>query len=199
MEKIKLEILGLSSGHSQKGTYTLIMGEENGSVKLPIVIGAFEAQAIALVIEGIKPQRPLTHDLFKNVFDEFNLSLKEVRIETLLEGVFYAKLICESENVNCELDARSSDAIALAVRFNCPIYTTKNIMDEAGIILDHQEDDEIPERPEIETILPSSPKKESFDHFDIEELEKMLEDAIQIEDYDKAAVIRDEITKRRKN
>ena len=199
MEKIKLEILGLSSGHSQKGTYTLIMGEENGSVKLPIVIGAFEAQAIALVIEGIKPQRPLTHDLFKNVFDQFKLTLKEVFIETLLEGVFYAKLKCSNENGEYELDARSSDAIALAVRFNCPIYTSKKIMDEAGIILDHQDEDEIPERPEIESITPREPKKENFDHLDIEELEKILEDAIQIEDYDRAAVIRDEITRRRNN
>jgi bifunctional DNase/RNase len=197
MEKIKLEILGLSSGHSQKGTYTLIMGVENGTVKLPIVIGAFEAQAIALVIEGIKPQRPLTHDLFKNIFDQFQLTLKEVNIESLLEGVFYAKLLCSNDNGDCELDARSSDAIALAVRFNCPIYTSKKIMDEAGIILDHQEDDETPERPEIETVTPSGPKKEIFDHLSIDELEKILEDAIQVEDYDKAAVIRDEITRRR--
>lgn len=199
MEKIKLEILGLSSGHSQKGTYTLIMGEDTGNIKLPIVIGAFEAQAIALIIEGIKPQRPLTHDLFKNVFDQFQLTLKEVNIETLLEGVFYAKLVCSNEQGECELDARSSDAIALAVRFNCPIYTTKKIMEEAGIVLDQNEDEEIPERPEKDTITPSEPKKETFDHLDIEELEKMLEDAIQVEDYDKAAVIRDEITKRRNN
>lgn len=199
MEFVKLEIIGLTSGNSQKGTYTLIMAEENDQVKLPIVIGAFEAQAIALVLENVKPQRPLTHDLFKLIFDSFSLELEEVRIDRLEEGVFFAQLICRSGDQVEYIDARSSDAIALAIRFNVPIYTTREILNEAGIVLEEQEDEQ-PERPEIPPPpLINQPLTNEWDAFDLEELERMLEDAIQIEDYDRAAIIRDEITKRRKN
>lgn len=197
MEFVKLEILGLSSGHSQKGTYTLIMGVESGNTKLPIVIGAYEAQSIAVVMEKIKPQRPLTHDLFIDVFEQFELELEEVRIDKLEEGVFFAKLWCSSAEKKVVIDARSSDAIALAIRFNCPVYTTKDILNEAGIVMEDLED-EGPERPEYEPDYPTAEVNE-WDKFDLDELEKMLEEAIQVEDYDKAAVIRDEISKRRKN
>ncbi len=197
MELVKLEIFGLSAGHSQKGTYTLIMGVEDGHIKLPIVIGAYEAQSIAVVMENIKPQRPLTHDLFKDIFDQFKLELEEVRIDKLEEGVFFAKLWCSSDDHKVVIDARSSDAIALAIRFNCPVYTTKEILNDAGIVMEEL-DEEGPERPDYEPDYATSELNE-WDKFDLDELEKMLDEAIQVEDYDKAAIIRDEISKRRKN
>lgn len=196
MNRIRVEILGMSSGYSQKGTYTLIMGEPGGEIKLPIVIGAFEAQSIALVIENIVPQRPLTHDLFKSVFEAAGIELLEVFIHQLIAGVFYSKIICLKDGKQFEIDARSSDAIALAIRFNSPIFVDSKIMDEAGILID-EKDDEEPERPEKEQ--PKVEKKDSLSHHDLHELEKMLEDAIQVEDYDKAALIRDEIARRRSN
>lgn len=199
MEKVALEIVGLTTGHAQKGSYTLILGEVGGEVKLPVVIGGFEAQAIALEIEKIKPQRPMTHDLFRNFAREFDIEITEVLIENLLEGVFYAKLICVSQGKVQQIDARTSDAIALAVRFQCPIYTYRNILEQAGIELG-DEDQEIPERAEIEDeFLEDIIEENSIEHMDMDDLERMLEEAIQVEDYDKAALIRDEINRRRKS
>lgn len=199
MEKVALEIVGLTTGHAQKGSYTLILGEIDGSTKLPVVIGGFEAQAIALEIEKIKPQRPMTHDLFRNFAAEFSIEVSEIRIDHLLEGVFYAKLICEKDGELKEIDARTSDAIALAVRFQCPIYTYRNILDQAGVDLT-DEDTDIPERAEIEDeFLEDIMEEESIEQMDMTELERLLEEAIQVEDYDKAAIIRDEISRRRRS
>lgn len=199
MEKVALEIVGLTTGHAQKGSYTLILGEVGGEVKLPVVIGGFEAQAIALEIEKIKPQRPMTHDLFRNFAREFEIEITEVLIENLLEGVFYAKLVCVHHGKVVQMDARTSDAIALAVRFQCPIFTYRNILEQAGIELG-DEDNEIPERAEIEDeFLEDIIEENSIEHMDMDDLERMLEEAIQVEDYDKAALIRDEINRRRKS
>lgn len=194
-----MEIVGLTTGHAQKGSYTLILGEVNGSIKLPVVIGGFEAQAIALEIEKIKPQRPMTHDLFRNFAIDFGVEVIEIKIDKLLDGVFYAKLICEKDGLVKEIDARTSDAIALAVRFQCPIFTSSDILEQAGVELSEEETD-IPERAEIEDeFLEDLMEEESIEQLDMSELERMLEEAIQVEDYDKAALIRDEIKRRRKS
>lgn len=196
-EKIQLNILGLTTGHSQRNSYTLILGEEHGELKLPVVIGSYEAQSIALVIEGLTPQRPLTHDLMFDTLFKFGIELKEVVIDQLKEGVFYAKLITEQNGEEFAIDSRTSDAIALALRAKCPIYTFKNIMDDAGVIYD-EEESEIDQPEHIQ----EPPTKEKFsisnayESMSIEELNAELEKAIQIEDYDKAAIIRDEINSR---
>ncbi|MFY0643236.1 MAG: bifunctional nuclease family protein [Bacteroidia bacterium] len=193
-DKIELHIVGLTTGHSQKNSYTLILGETDGDLKLPVVIGSYEAQSIALVIEEIKPHRPLTHDLMQSMLESFSIELKEVIIYKLVEGVFYAKLICEQGGKEIEIDSRTSDAIAMALRSKCSIYTYSNIMEDAGIVLESSEIDEPDRQPEIE------PKEKSqhsdFSGMSMEQLEKELDRAIQIEDYDKAALIRDEINTR---
>ncbi len=193
-EKIQLNIIGLTTGHSQKNSYTLILGEVDGELKLPVVIGSYEAQSIALVIEGLKPQRPLTHDLMHDAFSKYEILLQEVIIDNLKEGVFYAKLITEQNGIVNELDSRTSDAIALALRANCPIYTYKNILDDAGIIYeketqDHDQPEHIKE-PKVKS------SKNDLQSLSLNELNKELEKAIQIEDYDRAALIRDEINSR---
>ena len=194
-EKIELNIVGLTSGHSQKNSYTLILGAENGELKLPVVIGSYEAQSIALVIEGLTPQRPLTHDLMFDTFTKYGISLKEVVIDQLKEGVFYAKLITEQNGVEFAVDSRTSDAIALALRAKCSIYTFKNIMDDAGIIYDDEETDlDEPEHIHEEKEKASSPN--SLSGLSLNELNQELDKAIQVEDYDKAAIIRDEINSR---
>src|SRR3954466_11538491 len=136
MKKIKLEIIGLSYSQTQSGAYALVLGEDKGKRRLPIIIGAFEAQAIAIELENMTPSRPLTHDLFKSLAQSFNIEIEEVIIFNLLEGVFYAKLVCHNGSKKMEIDARTSDAIAIAVRFGCPIYTYEFIMSSAGIVLD---------------------------------------------------------------
>lgn len=201
MDKVKLEIVGLTTGQSQKSSYTLILGEVEGQMKLPIVIGAFEAQSIALVMEGIRPQRPLTHDLFKSFADQFEVSIEEVFINNLIEGVFYAKLICTSKDGDVvEIDSRTSDAIALALRFKCPIYTNREILNNAGIILEDEDISEEPERPQsdIEPVSPGGDDDE-FSALSLDELRTLLDEAIQVEDYDRAALIRDEINNRQRN
>lgn len=191
-EKIQLNIIGLTTGHSQKNSYTLILGEIDGDLKLPVVIGSYEAQSIALVIENIKPHRPLTHDLMSDAFEKFKIDLNEVIIYKLVEGVFYAKLMCTQNDKEVEIDSRTSDAIALALRVKCPIYTYKNIMEDAGIVLETAEADE-PERPEE---IKEKPVQAGFSSMSLDELQKELDRAIQIEDYDLAAMIRDEINSR---
>src|SRR3972149_11519930 len=138
VKKVKLEIVGLSYSQTQTGAYALVLGESKGKRRLPIIIGGFEAQAIAIQLEKMTPSRPLTHDLFKNFADTFNIKLKEVVIYNLVEGIFYAKLICDDHEKEIEIDARTSDAIALAVRFDCPIFTYEFILSAAGIILEDQ-------------------------------------------------------------
>ena len=193
-DKIQLNIIGLTTGHSQKNSYTLILGEVEGDLKLPVVIGSYEAQSIALVIEGLKPQRPLTHDLMFDLIEKYGIVLKEVIIDNLVEGVFYAKLITEKDGVAFDIDSRTSDAIALALRANCPIYTYKNILDDAGIIYEKEVSE--PEAPQHKKEIKHKSSKNDLSALSLEQLNLELEKAIQIEDYDKAALIRDEINKR---
>ncbi|MES2560774.1 MAG: bifunctional nuclease family protein [Bacteroidota bacterium] len=193
MSRIKLNIIGLSSGQSN-GSYTLILGEDKGRRKLPIIIGSFEAQAIAIEIEKIVPFRPMTHDLFVAFCKTFNIQIVEVEIYNLIDGVFHAKLMCEVDGESREIDARTSDSIALAVRFKCPIYTYEDIMESAGVVFNDDMDDIISE-PEQETV-PGKPVNDLATKSK-DQLEKLLEDALTDEDYDKAAIIRDELNKRK--
>ncbi len=194
MNKIKLEVVGLSSGQSS-GSYTLILSETSGKRKLPIVIGSFEAQAIAIEIEKIVPFRPMTHDLFVNIFREFNIDLMEVLIYNLQEGVFHARLICEYMGQIKELDARTSDSIALAVRFKCPIYTYDYIMEEAGVILS----DEMVNPEMEETPAPIAKSENDISSQSMEQLQQNLDQALSMEDYVLAAKIRDEMEQRNKS
>lgn len=201
MQKIRLEIVGLTSGQTH-GSYTLILGETQGDRKLPIIIGSFEAQAIAIEIEKIVPFRPMTHDLFISFCRTFNIEVEEVVIYNLIEGVFYSKIICKMGNERHEIDARTSDAIALAVRFNCPVTTFEHIMEMAGINLQgDEEDEEGPARPasppQEEPVLKRAPGQNDYSNYTMSELESMLEEAEEVEDYERAARIRDEIRKRR--
>jgi bifunctional DNase/RNase len=191
-DRIKLNIIGLTSSHSQRNSYTLILGEENGELKLPIVIGGYEAQSIALVIEGLKPQRPLTHDLISNFFSQFGIILKEVIINKLEEGVFFSTLVTEKDDKIQNIDARTSDAIALALRMKCPIYTYKSILNDAGI--QYEENDiEGEEKEEIIEDENTPVVSSDLNQLSLKELEAELEKAIKIEDYVRAALLRDEI------
>jgi bifunctional DNase/RNase len=194
MNKIELEIAGLSYSQTQSGAYALVLAEKGGKRQLPIIIGGFEAQAIAIELEKMTPTRPLTHDLFKNFAEAFAIVVKEVVIYNLTEGIFFSKLICEKDGEISEIDARTSDAIAIGVRFNCPIYTFENILSSAGIMLNEEleqsaDDDEF--LSEEEEIQP-----EGLAQFSYEELEQQLDEAIENEDYELASRIRDEINKR---
>ena len=193
MEKVKLEIVGLSYSQTQSGAYALVLAETGGKRSLPIIIGGFEAQAIAIELEKMTPTRPLTHDLFKSFAQSFQIEVVEVIIYNLVEGVFYAKLICSKDEKISEIDARTSDAIALGVRFKCPIYTYENILASAGILLD--------ENAELQQDSPSSevsttPSEKFANTYNVEELEQQLLDAIENEDYELASRLRDEINKR---
>ncbi len=193
MEKVKLEIVGLSYSQTQSGAYALVLAETGGKRSLPIIIGGFEAQAIAIELEKMTPTRPLTHDLFKSFAQSFQIEVVEVIIYNLVEGVFYAKLICSKDGKFSEIDARTSDAIALGVRFKCPIYTYENILASAGILLD--------ENAELQQDTPSSevsttPSEKPVTTYNVEELEQQLQDAIENEDYELASRLRDEINKR---
>lgn len=199
MDKIKLDIVGLSSGQTS-GSYTLILGEENGKRKLPVIIGNFEAQAIAVEIEKIVPFRPMTHDLFVSFSHIFNIDMVEALIYNLHEGVFYAKLICVQNGKTYEIDSRTSDAIALAVRFKCPIYTYDNILESAGIVLEEEDDDDIEQPGAPAHVIEKNPgasKDDDLSSHSLSELDELLEKALQIEDYHNAARIRDEINKRK--
>lgn len=197
MKKVKLEIVGLSYSQTQTGAYALVLGEAKGKRRLPIIIGGFEAQAIAIELEKMTPSRPLTHDLFKSFAKGFNIEITEVIIYNLVEGIFYAKLITHDGGKEVEIDARTSDAIALAVRFNCPINTYEFILSQAGIILDDEalaaandnvESEELVEIDDTDFIKKST-----------EELKQMLEAALNDEDYEKASHIRDELNNRKKS
>jgi uncharacterized protein len=193
MEKIQLQILGISSGHTST-SYTLILEEMNGARKLPVIIGAFEAQAIAIEIEKIVPVRPMTHDLIKAFAESFHITIKEVLIHKLQEGVFYASIICTNGKEVQQIDARTSDAIAVALRFKCPIYTYEPIMQEAGIILNDLEGEPRPvTEPGAETKARS---KDDLTTFTSEELDNALQEALDFENYILAAKIRDEMKKR---
>jgi bifunctional DNase/RNase len=204
VEKIKLEIIGLSSSHSsQSGSFALVLGEITGNRRLPIIIGMFEAQAIAIEIEKIKPNRPMTHDLFKSFGHSFDFTIVEIIISDLKEGVFFAKIVCENQDKRVEIDARPSDAIAIGLRFNAPIYTYETILEEAGIILTEESEDEATPIRQDETTEKPSPekskkKKETLSLKDnsYEKLSEMLEKALAEEDYETAAKIRDEMNRR---
>lgn len=196
MEKIKLEIIGLSYSQTQSGAYALVLSEANGLRRLPIIIGGFEAQAIAIELENMKPSRPLTHDLVKNFAESFSIQLKEVIIHSLKEGVFYSKLICEGNGKEVEIDARTSDAIALAVRFKCPVYTYESIISSAGIRLDQEQEQEQEETLELETTEKEPEKQDVLSQLSVQELEKRLEMAVGQENYELASKIRDEINRR---
>ena len=198
MDKIELDIVGLSYSQTQSGAYALVLAEKEGKRRLPIIIGGFEAQAIAIELENMTPSRPLTHDLFKSFAESFSISLKEVIIYNLVEGIFYAKLICEQEGEQVEIDTRTSDAIALAVRFDCPIYTYEFILSSAGIILENGDQDDIPSTQETEDLVTEGkPKKKGYKDLSIQELEKLLDEAINNENYEEASKIRDEINRRK--
>jgi len=193
VSKIRLEILGLSSSQAQSGSFALVLGEKNGSRRLPIIIGMFEAQAIAIEIERITPNRPMTHDLFRSMAEAFEIRVIEVVISDLREGVFYAKLVCVSEDRKVEIDARPSDAIAVALRFNAPVYTFENVLTEAGIILTDEDEEEDEEN--LEEVTPTH-RPESLKDYSTEQLQTLLTEALDNEDYEKAAKIRDELGKR---
>lgn len=197
MEKIQLDIVGLSYSQTQSGAYALVLGETNGRRRLPVIIGGFEAQAIAIEIEKMTPSRPLTHDLFKSLATTFNIEIQEVLIYNLVDGIFFAKLICDNGEKTVEIDARTSDAIALAVRFNCPIYTYEFILSSAGIII---EGDDFVFLENIDSSPENIGKKESpasYASFSEKELQEKLQQALSDEAYEKAAKIRDEIVKRK--
>ena len=193
MKKIELEIVALSHSITQTHSYAVVLGEINGLRRLPIVIGGFEAQAIAVALERMQPSRPLTHDLMKNFMHAFNVELMEIIINDLQEGIFYSKLVCVNEHDTVEIDSRTSDALALAVRFGCPIYTYENILENAGILME----DESKKKSEIPVQEPSAAAGKDLHKMTLEELEKLLSEVLEQEDYIRAIEIRDEINKRK--
>lgn len=207
MGKVKLNVLGISYSQTQSGAYALVLSEEEGNRRIPIIVGGFEAQAIAIELEGLTPPRPLTHDLFKNFSDAYGIRIIEVNIHKLEEGVFFASIMCDNGGSSITLDARTSDAIALALRFSCPIYTTDDIVEKAGIVLDFEKgtgmgEEEAGDMPESmlemqETPLENTPKTD-LSESSMEDLKAMLSEAVSKEDYEKASEIRDEINRRSK-
>ena len=197
MKKIELEIIAISHSITQSQSYAVVLGEVNGSRRLPIVIGGFEAQAIAVALEKMNPSRPLTHDLMKNFLIAFGIDLHEVIINDLQEGVFYSKLVCSNEHDTIEIDSRTSDAIAMAVRFGCPIYTFENILQNAGILL--EETEESKKKKSGEESLEEEIKKtgnEDLKQMTLEELTHLLNEVLESEDYLRAIAIRDEMNSR---
>lgn len=190
VKKIRLKILGLSYSQDQSGAYALVLAEIDGNRRIPIIIGAVEAQAIAINLEGLKPPRPLTHDLFTTVLSTFDIQLTEVFINAFEEGIFYAQMKMTNEKGSFSVDSRTSDAIALALRCNCPIFTTEEVMTQTGILIDFEDADE-------ESIMEDETDEHSlYDEFTLDELNEMLNKAIQDEEYEKASILRDEIGKR---
>lgn len=194
MKKIELEIVALSHSVSHSHNYAVVLGEVHGSRRLPIVIGAFEAQAIAVAMERMAPNRPLTHDLFKNTLQTFGIELKEIIINNLLDGIFYSKMVCVRDGESFEVDSRTSDALAMAVRYECPIYTYEFILEVAGVVLEESEP--------VEEPAPKKKAKKSIDNalsqYSYLELSTMLEEVLANENYERAAEIRDELNKRDK-
>lgn len=192
MEKVELKFLRITYSHTHAGAYALILAEMVGDRRLPIIIGGVEAQAIAIQVENIRPARPLTHDLFKNMCDQLDISLKEVVINDLVEGIFHAKLVLDQNGTEVEVDARSSDAIALALRFACPIHTYEFILAAAGLKMEDGD-----EGQETETTGPGDPpEKKNIQAASPEELHELLQEAIEQEDYERASKLRDELKRR---
>jgi uncharacterized protein len=198
MKKIELDIVALSHSVTQSHNYAVVLGEKQGKRRLPIVIGGFEAQAIAVAMERMTPNRPLTHDLFRKTLQTFDIELKEVLINNLLDGIFYSRLICEQKGEVVEIDSRTSDALALAVRFKCPIYTFEFILEAAGVVL--EEEGEATEKPPVGEVEDTvSDEEKSLDQYKPEALEKLLQEALAREDYERAAELRDELNRRKGN
>lgn len=202
MSKIRLNVLGISYSQTQTGAYALVLAEEGGKRRIPIIVGGFEAQAIAIQLEGLKPPRPLTHDLFYNFARTFEIDILEVTIHKLEEGVFHSKLTCYDGNKKVEIDTRTSDAIALALRFKCPIFTTPEIIERAGIVLDFEQEsddyeEQTPESKDIETEDDLS--ENNISGMNDHDLNQLLQKAIKDEDYERASMIRDELHRRQGN
>jgi len=197
MNKVRLEIVGLSYSQTQSGAYALVLGESEGTRRLPIIIGGFEAQAIAIELEKMTPSRPLTHDLFKTFFETFEIEITEVLIYKLVEGIFYAKLICTDGTKEVEIDARTSDAIALAVRFNCPIYAYEFILKSAGVVLDDLMSKTETPLSLSEEEVESPTAQTGYKAKSTEELKNLLNSAIVDEQYELASKIRDELNNRK--
>ncbi|MGE9314349.1 bifunctional nuclease family protein [Niabella sp. CJ426] len=197
MKKIELEVVALSHSITQTHSYAVVLGEVNGLRRLPIVIGGFEAQAIAVALEKMNPSRPLTHDLMKNFMTAFSIDLHEIIISDLQEGIFFSKLVCSSDHDTIEIDSRTSDAIALAVRFGCPIYTYENILSNAGIVMD--EKNQAPAAESVEAIGATVTESADDDlkSMSVEELNKLLNEVLESEDYMRAIAIRDELNSRK--
>lgn len=192
MLKIKLNVLGLSVSQTQTGAYALVLSEENGDRRIPIIIGPVEAQSIAIQLEGLHPPRPLTHDLFKNIAHSFGIDLIEVIIYKLEEGIFYSELVCEQNGTRIAVDSRTSDAVALALRFKCPIYTDEDILSKAGIVIDVTDNNS-----EDEEKTKFTGEGEKYVSNSLDDLEQLLHEAIKDENYELASEIRDEIHKRK--
>jgi len=201
MKKIKLEIVALTDSKTQSGAYALVLGVEDGKRRLPIIIGSFEAQSIAVELESMKPARPLTHDLFRNFAIEFGIHIDEIIIYNIKEGIFFSKLICNNGSETKEIDARTSDAIAMAVRFNCPIYTYEFILASSGVVLEDGIETEapksLPKKTSSKKSTGSKPESE-YSSLSIDELKESLATAIEEEAYETASKIRDELSKRKK-
>jgi bifunctional DNase/RNase len=197
MKKIELEIVALSHSITQTHSYAVVLGEMNGLRRLPIVIGGFEAQAIAVALENMHPSRPLTHDLMKNFMNAFGVELQEIIINDLQEGIFYSKLVCYTDNDTVEIDSRTSDALALAVRFGCPIFTYDNILESAGIAMEESG----AAKPKMEAVGSEEPvgsiERSDLSSLNIEELNNLLNEVLEQEDYIRAIAIRDELKKRK--
>jgi len=200
MQKIKLNVLGISYSQTQSGAYALVLSEAGGERRIPIIIGGFEAQSIAIQLEGLTPPRPLTHDLFVNFANNFNVKLLEVLIYKLDEGVFYSKLLCSDGKVTHEIDARTSDAVSLALRFKSAVYTTEEILDRAGIVLDSEASaSETPfDDDDDDEMMIEEGKKSSLADISLSDLNNMLDEAIKEENYEFATKVRDEIERRKK-
>ncbi len=198
MQKIELEISGLSHTITQSQSYAVLLSEVGGLRKLPIVIGAFEAQAIAVAIEKVVINRPLSHDLIKNLFNVFQINLREVLIDNLQDGIFYSKLICEKDGQEIEVDSRTSDALALAVRFNCPIFTYETILETAGAIINEPDGKEDAEEEEPETVETAIVTPSDLAKLSIKDLNEKLKEFLEKEDYESAARVRDELDHRKK-
>jgi bifunctional DNase/RNase len=195
MLKIKLNVLGLSVSQTQTGAYALVLAEDNGDRRIPIIIGPVEAQSIAIQLEGLHPPRPLTHDLFKNIAHAFQIELIEVIIYKLEEGIFFSELICEQNGTHIAIDSRTSDAVALALRFKCPIYTTEEILAKAGIVIEVS--DNFDEDTLSNELDDDDNRKDKYELYSVKELEQLLQEAVQDEKYEMASEIRDEISRRK--
>lgn len=198
MKKIELDIVALSHSLTQSHNYAVVLGEQDGNRRLPIVIGGFEAQAIAVAMERMAPSRPLTHDLMKNALQIYDIELKEIIINNLLDGIFYARLVCLKDGDLIEIDSRTSDALAMAVRFDCPIYTYEFILESAGIVMDENEEEEGKEKKKPSRRSKKRQEPTSIKSMSADDLEKLLSEVLAKEDYEQAASIRDEINRREK-